>query len=291
MPKLTFFPLGNADTTLIELTGGEKILVDYANRRSADDKEDKRIDLPAELRKSLGTSSYFDVVAFTHLDQDHYDGTSDFFFLEHDKAYQKKVDNKDRIKINTLWVPAAVITEDLKEEESKVVQAEARYRLKQGKGIRVFSSPNRLEDWLKENGLKLKDVEHLIVDAGTTAPEFNLEDHGVEFFIHSPFATRQDENELECRNDDALVMQATFKVNEETNKVLLFADINYEVIDDIVKQTKHHDNEERLEWDVFKISHHCSYTAIGPDKGDDQTEPSENVNWLFREQGQSKGIL
>jgi hypothetical protein len=42
---------------------------------------------------------------------------------------------------------------------------------------------------------------------------------------------------------------------------------------------------------VFKLSHHCSYTAIGPEKGDDQTEPSDNVDWLFREQVQVAGIL
>ena len=138
MQKLTFFPLGNADTTLIDLANGEKILFDYANRRNADDDDDdKRVDLPYELRKDLGSRVYYDVVAFTHLDQDHYDGMTEFFFLEHDKKYQGKVDGKERIKLNIMWVPAAVITEELDEEESKIVQAEARYRLKNKKGIRV----------------------------------------------------------------------------------------------------------------------------------------------------------
>lgn len=291
MPKLTFHPLGNADCTLIDLLNGEKILFDYANRRNPQDKDDKRIDLPAELRKDLGTRDYYDVVAFTHLDQDHYDGMTEFFYLEHDKAYQGKVGGKTRIKMNIMWVPAAVITEDLVEEESKVIQAEARYRLKQKKGIRVFSTPQRLEGWLKDNKLKLADVKHLITDAGHLAPEFNLADHGVEFFVHSPFATRQDDNDLEVRNDDAIVMQATFRVQSIDTKLLLFADINYDVIDDIVKQTKYHKNEVRLEWHVFKLSHHCSYTAIGPEKGDDKTEPSDNVDWLVLDQGQAAGIL
>ncbi len=291
MPKLTFFPMGNADPLLIELTGGEKILFDYANRRNVDDDDDNRIDLPAELRKDLGTRDYYDVTAFTHLDQDHYDGMTDFFYLEHAKAYQGKVEGKNRIKMNVMWVPAAVITEEMEEEESKIVQAEARYRLKQKKGIRVFSTPKRLEGWLKDNGMKLADVEHLITDAGQLAPEFTLDEHGAEFFVHCPFATRQDDNDLEVRNDDALVMQATFRVDDVDTKLLLFADINYDVIDDIVKQTTYHGNESRLEWHVFKIPHHCSYTAIGPEKGDDQTEPSDNVDWLYRDQGQGAGIL
>ena len=291
MPKLTFYPLGNADSTLIDLTNGEKILFDYANRRDPNDDEDKRVDLPTELRKDLGTRDYYDVVAFTHLDQDHYDGMTDFFYLEHDKKYQGKVNGKPRIKMNTIWVPAAVITEDLVEEESKVIQTEARYRLKQKRGIRVFSTPVRLEGWLKANKIKLEEVAHLITDAGQLAPEFNLDDHGVEFFVHCPFATRQDDNELEVRNDDAIVMQATFRVDNVDTKLLLFADINYDVIDDIVKQTRYHKNEARLEWHVFKLSHHCSYTAIGPEKGDDKTEPTDKVDWLFRDQGQDAGIL
>src|SRR5262249_1797443 len=146
-------------------------------------------------------------------------------------------------------------------------------------------------DWLKDNGMTLAEVQHLITDAGQIAPEFTLEKHGVEFFVHSPFATRQDGNELEVRNDDAIVMQAVFRVQGVITKLLLFADINYDVIDDIVRQTRYHKNEARLEWHIIKLSHHCSYTAIGPEKGDDKTEPSENVQWLFGEQGQNDGIL
>ena len=31
MPKLTFYPLGNADTCLIDLADGRKVLFDYAD--------------------------------------------------------------------------------------------------------------------------------------------------------------------------------------------------------------------------------------------------------------------
>jgi len=291
MPKMTVFPLGNADTTLLDLAGGEKILFDYANRRDAENDDDKRCDLPAELRKDLGQRNYYDVVAFTHLDQDHYDGMTNFFYLDHDPAYQGKVDGKERIRMNMMWVPAAVITEEMEEEESKVVQAEARHRLKKKKGIRVFSSPDRLKDWLKDNRMKLEDIGGLITDAGGTIPGFTLDEQGVEFFVHSPFATRQDDNDLEVRNDDALVVQATFRVDGVETKVLLFADITHDVISDIANVTKYHENESRLEWHVFKLAHHCSYTAIGPEKGDNKTESTDEVEWLFREQGQDGGIL
>lgn len=290
--KLTVFPLGNADSTLIDLPGGQKLLFDYARRRDPEDKADKRCDLPAELRKDLGSRGHYDVVAFTHLDQDHYDGMTEFFFLEHDKAYQGKVDGKERVRIDTMWVPAAVITEEMREDESKVIQAEARHRLKHMRDrIRVFSSPNRLGQWLSDNGLKLSDVDHRITNAGEVVPEYTLEDHGVEFFVHSPFAMRQNENELEVRNDDALVVQATFRVDGVDTKALLFADITHDVIGDIVKVTEYHDREDRLEWDILKIAHHCSYTAVGPEKGDDRTQPTAEVERLLQDYGRGGCIL
>ncbi|MFC7053047.1 hypothetical protein ACFQI3_10150 [Hansschlegelia quercus] len=67
---MTFFPLGNADTTLLRLTNDDLILLDYANMRSATDTSDKRIDLPKALRSELADAGRksFRVVAFTHLD-------------------------------------------------------------------------------------------------------------------------------------------------------------------------------------------------------------------------------
>ena len=109
-----------------------RFLVDYANTRNADDPSDKRVDLEQELRadlKSAGRDSY-DVVAFTHLDTDHFCGSTTFFELRHAAKYQ----GKDRITIREMWVPAAAIYEDRADlpEEGRVVQAEARYRLEQG---------------------------------------------------------------------------------------------------------------------------------------------------------------
>src|SRR5580700_4552052 len=100
MHKITFFPLGNADSCRIDLSGGERILFDYAAVKDVDDDTDKRIDLPTALREDLEADSkdYYDVVAFTHLDDDHIHGASEFFHLQHAQKYQ----GEDRIKINTL---------------------------------------------------------------------------------------------------------------------------------------------------------------------------------------------
>ena len=54
MPKATFFPIGNADTCLIELSNGRRVLFDFADMRNADDQYDLRCDLEKELRDRMG---------------------------------------------------------------------------------------------------------------------------------------------------------------------------------------------------------------------------------------------
>jgi hypothetical protein len=208
MAKISCFPLGNADCTLLDLKDGQKLLFDYADMRDPNNQYDPRIDLPKVLRDDLKAAKrdYYDVTAFTHLDNDHICGASEFFYFEHAAKYQ----SEDRIKIKTLWVPAAAILEDDCEDEAKIIRQEARHRLKEGKGIRVFSRPEKLRGWLAQNGIRLEDRSHLITDAGQIVPGFNTWENGIEFFVHSPFATRLDNGELLDRNTDALAMQATF---------------------------------------------------------------------------------
>lgn len=121
MPKLTFYPLGNADTCLIDLANGKKLLFDYSDERNINDPEDKRINLPKVLRDDLKAvkRDYYDLLAITHLDDDHTCKAGEFFYLDHAEKYQKG----DRIKIRELWVPANVITapEQLKHRHIHVV--------------------------------------------------------------------------------------------------------------------------------------------------------------------------
>ena len=291
MHTVTMFPLGNADCCRIDLAGGQKILFDYANTRCADDPSDKRIDLAEELRSDLKSAKRdsYDVVAFTHLDTDHFCGATEFFELRHAAKYQ----GKDRVKIEEMWVPAAAICEERADlaEEGRVIQAEARYRLKMGDGIRVFSRPKALEAWLQAQGLTLQSRAHLITDAGQLVPGFSLSEQGVEFFVHSPFATRQDDGTFDDRNMNSLVMQAVFEVLGRQTKVILSADTTHDVWTEIVRITKYHDRQERLEWDVFKLPHHCSYLSLGPEKGKEKTAPVEAVRWLMEEQDQPGATL
>src|SRR5690606_34578331 len=146
------YPVGNGDTTQIILSNGKRILFDFRHVEEGEEDDSPYFNLKEHLKKELldNDKNYFDVVAFTHGDQDHIANSTSFFELNHAKKYR----GKNRIKINELWVPAAMILEeattDKRSDEFVLWRQEARFRLKEGKGIQVFSKPDRLKDWLNK---------------------------------------------------------------------------------------------------------------------------------------------
>ncbi|MGE5418171.1 MAG: hypothetical protein ACM3UZ_15635 [Acidobacteriota bacterium] len=288
MHSITFFPIGNADCSRIDLENGMKLLFDFAHFGVAEDDLDPRIDLASALRRDLKESGKdeFDVVAFTHGDDDHVHGASEFFYLEHASKYQ----GESRIKIKELWVPAALVLEEKLNGDARVLRQEARHRLKTGKGIRVFSRPERLKNWLEDNGLSIEQRKHLITDAGKIVPGFSLASDGVEFFVHSPFAERGEDGELADRNEASLILQATLLNGDKETRAMLCGDVTCDVLSEIVDITRYHKNDIRLAWDIFNIPHHCSHNALNPEKGKEITRPIPNVKWLFN-QGNNRALL
>lgn len=282
--KVTFFPIGNADSSLIELKNGKIIQIDFANMNDKSDPNDKRIDLAVTLNEIV-TKEYFDVVCFTHIDNDHIKGSSEYFHLLHAQKYQ----TEGRKKINEMWIPASAILEEECEDESRIIQAEARYRFKEGKQIKVFSKPDKLKDWCKNNGVDFESRKHLIVDAGTLIPTFKLNDDGIEFFAQSPFISHY-EGDVIDRNTAAITLHVTFN-NFKNTKLIFGSDINWEVWRDIIRVTRLKNHEERLEWDIFHISHHCSYLALSSEKGNTKTEPISEIKWLFEDKGKEGGNI
>lgn len=284
--QVVFYPVGNGDTTQIVLSKGRRVLFDFCHREKAEDDDTPEIDLKARLKEDLKSAArdYFDVVAFTHADLDHIQGSTEFFELQHAKKYQ----GEGRIKIRELWVPAAMLLEeadkDHQTEEFVLLRQEARHRLLEGKDILVFSKPQALADWLepllKARGESASARDHLFIDAGTIVPGFTLAKDGVEFFCHSPFIKHCDNGDI-IRNSAALVFNVRFNADGATYDYLEIGDAEYGDLEDIVTTTRYHKNDDRLTWDLFNIPHHCSYRALNEDKGKNETEPTPLVKDLL----------
>lgn len=289
MHKVTFYPVGNADSCLIELDNGRNIVFDFADVASKTDAEEKRIDLEKALRDALDEAGRKDVdtVAFSHLDRDHINRSTEVFAFDHADKYQ----GGDRIPVKTFWAPAAALLETNPTLEGRIIRQELRHRLREDYGVQIFSRPDALDDWMRSEDIDPNERRHRITDAGKLAPGFTLASDGVEFFVHSPFAERGDDGKLTERNEAGLFMQATFKAGERLTRVILAADCGYEVIESLIRQTRKRKNHDRLLWDINNIPHHCSYKSLAAEKGTTMTDPAEPTRWLYETQSQPGGIL
>jgi hypothetical protein len=284
--QILFYPVGNGDTSQVVLSQGRRVLFDFCHRPNAESADTPEIDLKKRLKEELQAAGrdYFDVVAFTHADADHIMGSTEFFELQHAAKYQ----GKDRIKIRQLWVPAAMVlesaTNDQQSDEFVLLRQEARHRLLEGKDILVFSKPQALMDWLvpklKDRGEPATARDHLFVDAGTLVPGFTLTADGAEFFCHSPFIKHCEGGDV-IRNTAALVFNVRLQAGSSSFDYLEIGDAHWEDLEDIVRITKWHKNDDRLAWDLLNIPHHCSYLSLSDVKGEKETEPKPLVKELL----------
>ncbi|HUT28856.1 MAG TPA: hypothetical protein VMX13_03605 [Sedimentisphaerales bacterium] len=287
MGRITFYPLGNADSCLIEFADERLMVNDYYRPESLDE-GDKRVDLSEVLDEVLKDKGrdYFDAVAFSHRDQDHVGGAEKYFKMEH----APKNENYGTVEMRELWVPAYFIIEgSLECESARVIQKEARHRLREGARIKVFGRSEELTKWIDDEIGENRDG--LIVGAGECVNEFITKSNGgAEIFVHSPFSAETDD-ENSNPNDAGVVLHITFFEDDTETKVIFGSDVKSKIWDKLIEITESHGNERRLEWDIFKISHHCSYTALNQDdKGRTKTEPTENIKRMF-EKGDGKSYL
>lgn len=81
-------------------------------------------------------------------------------------------------------------------------------------------------------------------------------------------------------------MHATFTVDGIETKLFLVSDVGHEVLTDIVDMTESKNNHGRLEWDLFKLPHHCSHHSLSSKpRGGDKSEPEPKVVRLFEHWG------
>src|SRR3954447_5845490 len=283
MPRVTFYPVGNGDTSQIVLNNGKRLIFDYHHQKKSEEEGSTDFNLKKHLTDELKAvqRAEVDVLALTHGDDDHIRNSTEFFELRHAVKYQ----GNGRIKVKELWVPVAMIleegTNDQQTNEVIIWRQEARHRLREGKGIRVFSRPDKLKAWLEKNGLTLDQRRHRITDAGGVVPGFSLATDEVEFFCHSPFVKHTDDRDV-LRNEASLIFQVRFEIGGTRFNYFAVGDSTHEVLADIVRISNYHGNQDRLDWDLYNVPHHCSYLALGPDKGATKTTPTDAVAELLR---------
>lgn len=106
---IKFYPVENADCTLIKLDNGKTIITDCQildnlnNDKGIQVRFDVKADLLKELGKDRNGNPFVDLFVSTHPHDDHCKGFEGNFYHGDPKDYNKNT-NKDEIIIGELWV-------------------------------------------------------------------------------------------------------------------------------------------------------------------------------------------
>lgn len=79
-----------------------------------------------------------------------------------------------------------------------------------------------------------------------------------------------------------MVLHFTFK--KGGTKVMFGADLKAEIWEKLIEITEKKGRDKYLGWDIFKISHHCSYLSLNTDgnKGTKKTKPLPSIDRMFK---------
>lgn len=274
--SITYFPVGNGDTSLIKLADGTTMVVDIDVCE-----DDKKYDVQNHLVRECRTEGgipHADSFLLTHPDQDHLRGFDTVFYTGDPAKYSDTDKKKKRIIIDELWFSPRIFCPHEKDlcDMAKVVKKEADRRMdvykkdksqadKPGNRIRIIGYTDN------PDFVKLKDR---FVIPGNRISEINgAIRQNFSMFIHAP--TKKDtDSKWSERNDTSIVFQVTFRVGDVERAALAMfgGDAGCAIFEDIIGKSKNPD----LEFDLFLAPHHCSWTFFSENPSE-ENDPSDTI--------------
>ena len=270
--SITYYPVGNGDTSLIYLSDGATIIVDC--HILEDGVFDVKSHLLSMLRRDEGVS-YVDAFILTHPHDDHIHGFQKTFYTGDPVEYSEDDKENDLIIIDELWFAPRIFNEDDDDitEEAKAFKEEAERRIELYRNGDDASSlaGNRLRLVGATGNLDCSGLEDVRTLPGDLIDIINHDEKDdFRFFVYAP-VKKDTDDETNNLNNTSIVLQARFDVDGEANAVRAFfgGDAESSVWERIVDRNE----DENLEWDLLLAPHHCSWTFFN-ENGDDPLETS-----------------
>jgi hypothetical protein len=280
--QIKYYPVGNGDTTLLNLQDGTTILVDCNIReKSKDENDETSFHVKDDLLKSIkkkNENPFIDVFILTHPDVDHCRGFESNFYQGNPDNYEEKHRKKEEIIIGELWVTSKLFKHDHADDANKVRnEANRRKKLYDDKNADSNKFGNRLIVVGYDGEEKLDNVPHYI--PSNIVDTFNgIKNDLVSFFIHAPFKDDL-QNAESGKNETSIAFQVRFKKSKEDNDfvglAIFSSDSSHYIWKKILDETVSHNNEVTLKWDLFLAPHHCSWTFFNDTPQEDHPEPKQ----------------
>ena len=280
--KIKFYPVDNADTTLIKTKDSLTIQVD-CQIRSQDEKKpgevkiyDVKKDIINELERK-NKNLTLDLFVLSHPHSDHCIGFEGNYYCGDPDKYAQENRENDEILIGELWVTQMIFGNDIC-EQAKAIRREAKRR-------RKLFEENPLEANKEGNRLRIigyndedKKVDGLHYIPGETVNLFNGKPSSLlEVFIHAPFKADLITGKADKdHNATSIVMQISFR-NEPygaiKSRVILGGDADHYIWEKVLCKSQAKGNEDRLVWDILLSPHHCSWSFFNDRPYDDNKVP------------------
>ena len=281
--KISFFPVGNGDMTLIVLgdQAGTTILIDCNIRAAADDPEDDTRDVGKDLRDRLRRDSngrpYVDVLLLTHPDEDHCRGLKKHFHLGPLKDYadDKKPVSEKKILVNEMWSSPIVFRRASKDhtlcEDALAFQKEAKRRVQRARDAQFIGigTGDTIVILGEDEGGKTDDLRAILVKIDEELDTVNgVRSSVFKARLLAPLPVTDDEKEEEeiGKNHSSVVLNIELADTAAWKTVKNFlAGGDAEVLIWEKLWDKHAKNPEVLAYDLLLTPHHCSWHSLSRD--------------------------
>lgn len=288
--KVTFFPVGNGDMTLIKLNdrAGTTILIDCKILETAEDTDEVDRNVARDLRQRLNRDAdgrpYVDAFLLSHPDQDHCLGFSRHFHLGplEDYADDKKEDWQKRIVIRELWSSPIVFRRASRThvlcDDAKAFNCEAKRRV--GANRESFFDVDEGDRILilgEDEGGKTDDLDPIVVKVDESILAVNgipVDGFSARLIAPLPGADERMEEDLSKNNSSVILnIELPSDVRGTTSRFLTGGDSEVQIWELVWE--RHKADPSALEYDLLQAPHHCSWHSLSHDSWSELHEHAE----------------
>lgn len=281
--KITFFPVGNGDMTLITLgdSSGTTILIDCNIREAADDPEDKTRDVAKDLRQRIKRDAsgrpYVDVFLQSHPDEDHCRGLRKHFYLGRPEDYPDdwKADSKKRIMIGEVWSSPMVFrrasTTHVLCEDAVAFNTEAKRRVavNRTKEFSGIAFGDRVLVLGEDEDGKTDDLTPILVKVDQVFSRINWSNNatfGARLLAPLPKSDDAEEEEELSKNHSSVMLNiaiASDALRTVVRRFLTGGDAEVSIWERL--WDKHMNDPSVFTYDLLLTPHHCSWHSLSHD--------------------------
>lgn len=269
-PKITFYPVGNGDMTLLELESGARVLIDINIRQSGEGIRDVAKDLRSNLATDSKGRPYVDAMVLSHPDQDHCRGLKEQFHLGPLSDYDDEAETK-KIVIREMWSSPIIFrrasVNHTLSDDAKAWNKEARRRVAQFRENGIGAHGDRILVLGEDADGKTEDLEDILIrkDESITKVAGQAQTNFSALLLAPLPATDEDDETALTKNESSVIINYTIGVGKTSDAVRFISGGDAEVlIWERLWQT-HKTNSSVLQYDLLCAPHHCSWHSISYD--------------------------